>query len=98
MFKVFQLILCDCPGLVMPSFAFSHSEMILNGILSVNHMRDYFGPIALLQSRIPVHHFEKAYSLILPTSKEGMNKTVETQELLTAIAFMRGNRLINFLL
>ena len=27
-----QLCLCDCPGLVMPSFSFGRSEMFLNGI------------------------------------------------------------------
>lgn len=26
-----ELMLCDCPGLVMPSFGFNSSEMILNG-------------------------------------------------------------------
>ena len=29
-----DLTLCDCPGLVMPSFGFSSSEMILNGWFS----------------------------------------------------------------
>nr|CDJ92505.1 GTP-binding protein and Ribosomal protein L27e domain containing protein [Haemonchus contortus] len=48
-----QLVLCDCPGLVMPSFAFGRNEMFLNGILPVDQMRDHFGPIALLLSRIP---------------------------------------------
>jgi len=35
-----ELTLCDCPGLVMPSFGFSSSEMLLNGKLfgfSVNY-------------------------------------------------------------
>ncbi|VDN21288.1 unnamed protein product [Gongylonema pulchrum] len=60
-----KLVLCDCPGLVMPSFVLSRSEMILNGILSVDHMHDYFSPVALLLTRIPRECFEKTYSLML---------------------------------
>ncbi|VDO62639.1 unnamed protein product [Haemonchus placei] len=82
---VLQLILCDCPGLVMPSFAFGRNEMFLNGILPVDQMRDHFGPIALLLSRIPVSFFEQTYSVMLPENSEP-----SALNLLTSIAFMRG--------
>uniref|UniRef100_A0A7I4XW92 Large subunit GTPase 1 homolog n=1 Tax=Haemonchus contortus TaxID=6289 RepID=A0A7I4XW92_HAECO len=80
-----QLVLCDCPGLVMPSFAFGRNEMFLNGILPVDQMRDHFGPIALLLSRIPVSFFEQTYSVMLPENSEP-----SALNLLTSIAFMRG--------
>ncbi|WKX89063.1 hypothetical protein Q1695_008594 [Nippostrongylus brasiliensis] len=80
-----QLCLCDCPGLVMPSFTFGRNEMFLSGILPVDQMREHFGPIALLLSRIPTSFFEKTYSIMLPENSEP-----SALNLLTSIAFMRG--------
>ncbi|VDM91490.1 unnamed protein product [Onchocerca ochengi] len=88
-----ELTLCDCPGLVMPSFALSRSEMILNGILSIDHMREYLSPVELLLTRVPRRYFEKTYSVML-TSITGDDNDEETlvsaHDLLTAIAFIRG--------
>ncbi|EGT34110.1 hypothetical protein CAEBREN_29533 [Caenorhabditis brenneri] len=80
-----QLCLCDCPGLVMPSFSFGRSEMFLNGILPIDQMRDHFGPTSLLLSRVPVHVIEAMYSIMLPemTNPSAIN-------LLNSLAFMRG--------
>ncbi|EYC35900.1 hypothetical protein Y032_0961g3225 [Ancylostoma ceylanicum] len=80
-----QLCLCDCPGLVMPSFTFGRNEMFLNGILPADQMREHFGPIALLMSRVPVSFFERVYSVMLPESSKP-----SALNLLTSIAFMRG--------
>uniref|UniRef100_A0A183E119 GPN-loop GTPase 2 n=1 Tax=Gongylonema pulchrum TaxID=637853 RepID=A0A183E119_9BILA len=88
-----NLVLCDCPGLVMPSFALSRNEMILNGILSVDHMHDYFSPVALLLTRIPRECFEKTYSLMLTgiaDSCDSEETPISAHDLLTAVAFMRG--------
>ena len=35
-----ELLLCDCPGLVFPSFVSTRGELILNGILPIDQMRD----------------------------------------------------------
>ncbi len=40
-----DLVLCDCPGLVFPSFANSKAEMMTCGVLNIDTMRDYIGPI-----------------------------------------------------
>ncbi|KIH68098.1 ribosomal L27e protein [Ancylostoma duodenale] len=80
-----NLCLCDCPGLVMPSFTFGRNEMFLNGILPADQMREHFGPIALLMSRVPVSFFERVYSVMLPESSKP-----SALNLLTSIAFMRG--------
>ncbi|MCP9259859.1 Large subunit GTPase 1 [Dirofilaria immitis] len=88
-----ELTLCDCPGLVMPSFALSRSEMILNGILSIDHMREYLSPVELLLTRVPRKYFEKIYSVMLTsiTDDDGDEETlVSAHDLLTAIAFIRG--------
>lgn len=42
------LCLCDCPGLVMPSFVSTKAEMICNGILPIDQMRDHVPPISLI--------------------------------------------------
>ena len=43
-----ELLLCDCPGLVFPSFVFTKAEMILNGILPIDQMRDHVPPVSLI--------------------------------------------------
>lgn len=40
-----ELVLCDCPGLVMPSFLASKAEMVVWGVLPIDQMRDHVGPI-----------------------------------------------------
>jgi hypothetical protein len=42
------LTLCDCPGLVMPSFVSTKADMVVNGILPVDQMRDYVPPVSLI--------------------------------------------------
>lgn len=42
------LCLCDCPGLVMPSFVSTKAEMTCNGILPIDQMRDHIPPISLI--------------------------------------------------
>ncbi|NP_001403960.1 large subunit GTPase 1 homolog isoform 5 [Mus musculus] len=42
------LCLCDCPGLVMPSFVSTKAEMICNGILPIDQMRDHVPPVSLI--------------------------------------------------
>ena len=47
-----DLMLCDCPGLVFPSQVTSKEELVLAGILPLNHIRDYISPVALLTQLI----------------------------------------------
>uniref|UniRef100_A0A914CFL0 Large subunit GTPase 1 homolog n=1 Tax=Acrobeloides nanus TaxID=290746 RepID=A0A914CFL0_9BILA len=87
-----ELTLCDCPGLVMPSFGFNPSEMVLNGILSVNHIRDYYSPTQLMCNRIPRRYLESLYSILLPrpAEHEDPNRPPTAHELLTTVAFLKG--------
>lgn len=75
----------------MPSFALSRSEMILNGILSIDHMREYLSPVELLLTRVPRRYFEKIYSVMLTSIANGDEETLSAHDLLTAIAFIRGD-------
>ncbi|KAM3619672.1 uncharacterized protein V6R79_011638 [Siganus canaliculatus] len=42
------LCLCDCPGLVMPSFVCTKAEMICSGILPIDQMRDHVPAVSLI--------------------------------------------------
>lgn len=68
-----ELLLCDCPGLVFPSFVSTKGELILNGILSIDQMRDYVEPINLLIQHLPKQVFEVLYGIELPKPKEGQD-------------------------
>lgn len=65
------LMLCDCPGLVTPSFISTKAEMILNGILPIDQMREHVPPITLLTTLIPRYLLEIKYGLMLPEPLEG---------------------------
>jgi len=81
-----DITLCDCPGLVMPSIVSSKADMILNGILGVDQLRDHVPAIQLLLQRIPTHVLEYTYGIVLPQEPEVLN----VEQVLTAHATMRG--------
>lgn len=80
-----DLLLCDCPGLVMPSFVCTKAEMIINGILPIDQMRDHVGPVNLVASLIPRYVFEEKYGVMLPVSEDDdQNRPPTSEELLNA--------------
>lgn len=87
-----DIILCDCPGLVMPSFVSTKSDMIINGILPIDQMRDHVPPITLLAKLIPRHILEEFYSIILPKPAEGEDseRSPTSEEVLNAFGYNRG--------
>lgn len=76
----------------MPSFVFNRAEMLLNGILPVDQMRECFSPVALIATRVPRICFEAMYSVMLPkpAAHEDEDRPPTPHELLTAVAFMKG--------
>jgi len=61
-----SICLCDCPGLVFPSFIATKADMVCNGLLPIDQMRDHVNPIGLVCYRIPRRVFEQMYGLTLP--------------------------------
>jgi len=61
-----KLTLCDCPGLIFPSFSHCRADLVCNGILNINTERQYLDPIRLLAARIPTRVFEKVYGVSFP--------------------------------
>ncbi|KAB1283714.1 Large subunit GTPase 1-like protein [Camelus dromedarius] len=86
------LCLCDCPGLVMPSFVSTKAEMICSGILPIDQMRDHVPPVSLISLNIPRHVLEATYGIdiIKPREDEDPHRPPTSEELLTAYGYMRG--------
>jgi len=85
-------MLCDCPGLVFPTFMTTKSDMVCNGLLSIDHLREHRGPVALLCHRVPRKVLETTYGIILqkPGEYEDPNRAPTPEELLQPYAKQRG--------
>ncbi|KAM6159701.1 large subunit GTPase 1 homolog [Erethizon dorsatum] len=86
------LCLCDCPGLVMPSFVSTKAEMTCSGILPIDQMRDHVPPVSLVCQNIPRRVLEATYgiSITKPREDEDPHRPPTSEELLTAYGSMRG--------
>lgn len=86
------LCLCDCPGLVMPSFVSTKAEMICCGILPIDQMRDHVPAVSLVCQTIPRHVLEGTYgvNIIRPREDEDPDRPPTSEELLQAYGYMRG--------
>ena len=91
-----HLLLCDCPGLVMPNFVATKAEMVTNGILPVDQMTEFVQPSALVCKNVPPQVLEHTYGVMLPSTKasDPLNtQLIEAQkayDLLGAYARVRG--------
>jgi len=79
-----DLMLCDCPGLVFPTFMQSASSLVCNGILPIDQMKDFLGPVRELCRRISKSQFFAVYGINFPDWKQ-----VTPLELLEAHAKIR---------
>ena len=82
------LILCDCPGLVFPNFATTNAEMVCNGVLPIDQLREHTGPVTLVAQRIPKSVLETIYGIKIriKVPEEGGNGIPTAEELLVAYA------------
>jgi large subunit GTPase 1 len=83
------VILCDCPGLVFPNFASTKAELVCNGVLPIDQLREWTGPGGLIARRIPKEVLEQVYSFKVYTksdTEEGHGKGVTGEELLISFA------------
>ncbi|AAS53330.2 AFL042Cp [Eremothecium gossypii ATCC 10895] len=87
-----RVMLCDCPGLVFPNFAYNKGELVCNGVLPIDQLRDYIGPSTLVAERIPKYFLEAVYGIHIETrsEEEGGGEHPSAQELLVAYARARG--------
>jgi len=87
-----DICLCDCPGLVFPTFLSTKSEMVCNGLLSVHQLQAFSVPVGLVCKRIPKRILEQSYGIVLPQpgEYEDPNRPPKPEEFLQAYAFNRG--------
>jgi large subunit GTPase 1 len=87
-----KVILCDCPGLVFPNFATTKAELVCNGILPIDQLREFTGPAGLAAKRIPQAFLEALYGMKIITRplEEGGTGIPTGEEMLTAYAKARG--------
>jgi large subunit GTPase 1 len=90
--------ICDCPGLVFPNFSVSKSDLVLNGILPVDQLKDWISPTTLLSERIPRDIIERLYGIILPLPgfEEDPDRKPTAAEVLSTFAIARGFRTSNY--
>lgn len=87
-----DLCLCDCPGLVFPTFINTKADMVLNGILPIDQLRDHVAPTTVLCDMIPRNIIENTYgiNIIKPRENEDQARPPTAEEMLSAYAKMRG--------
>lgn len=76
--------LCDCPGLVFPTFMLSKAELVLNGVIPIDKLRDFVTPFALLTTRITLRQIKLLYPIKLESDEPTPG------EVLDAFAIFRG--------
>ncbi|EDR24511.1 hypothetical protein, conserved [Entamoeba dispar SAW760] len=75
-----ELMLCDCPGLVFPSFLSSKEEMICSGVLPIDRMQDCLGPIDLVTRRISPSILEAFYKFKIPKATDFLHDFIDCFE------------------
>lgn len=61
-----NITLCDCPGLVFPSFVSSSADLVLAGVYPLSQARDFWPAIELICRRIPRDILEAHFGIELP--------------------------------
>lgn len=87
-----KLTLCDCPGLVFPSFTSSRYEMIASGVLPIHRMTEHREAVQVVADRVSRHIIEHVYNIKLPKPKpyEPENRPPLASELLRSYCASRG--------
>ncbi|XP_047048572.1 GTPase LSG1-1-like [Lolium rigidum] len=88
-----ELMLCDCPGLVFPSFSSSRHEMVSCGVLPIDRMTKHRDAIQVVADRVPRDVLEQTYKITLPKPKayESQSRPPTAAELLRAYCMSRGH-------
>ncbi|TKA54091.1 hypothetical protein B0A53_03468 [Rhodotorula sp. CCFEE 5036] len=87
-----EVLLCDCPGLVFPQFAATKAELVCDGVLPIDQLREFTGPVELVTRRIPQPVLEGTYGLRINTvpESEGGTGALTASEFLTSFSIARG--------
>lgn len=83
-----KIILCDCPGLVFPQFATTKADLVCDGVLPIDQLREHVGPVSLVVRRIPKGVLEGMYGIKIDplSSEEGGDGSLHAEDLLISYA------------
>ncbi|XP_029654205.1 GTPase LSG1-1-like [Octopus sinensis] len=89
-----KLMLCDCPGLVMPNFVIDQSELVLSSILPLSQMIDYMSPAILVHfeciiqivQRIPICVLKQFYNVTFTENSPPPSQYKLTEDFLGTLA------------
>ena len=65
-----DIMLCDCPGLVFPSFVSSTADLIAAGVFPIAQMRDHWPVVSLICKRVPREVLNAHYGIHIPEPSE----------------------------
>lgn len=93
-----EMMLCDCPGLVFPSFVSNTADLIAAGVYPIAQMRDHWPVVNLICKRIPREILNAMYGIHVPVpSQQDMKEMGLTEvpppsgeEFLTVLCQSRG--------
>lgn len=77
---------------MFPNFATTKADLVCNGILPIDQMREFGGPVGLVTLRVPKRFLEATYGIKIKTRplEEGGTGVPTAEELLRAYASARG--------
>ncbi|KAF4549395.1 50S ribosome-binding GTPase-like protein 3 [Elsinoe fawcettii] len=89
-----RIVLCDCPGLVFPNFASTKAELVVNGVLPIDQLREWTGPMGLVAKRVPQFWLEGTYGMKIDVrpEEEGGTGIPTGEEVARALGEARGYR------
>jgi large subunit GTPase 1 len=82
------VVLCDCPGLVFPQFATTRADLVSDGVLPIDQLREHTAPTALVVKRVPREVLEATYGLSIKVRgvEEGGDGGMKSEDLLIPYA------------
>ena len=93
-----EMMLCDCPGLVFPSFVSNTADLIAAGVYPIAQMRDHWPVVNLICKRIPREILNAQYGIHIPVpsrqdlKERGLDEVPPPtgEEFLTVLCHSRG--------
>lgn len=58
--------LMDCPGLVFPNFTITKAHLVVNGVMPIDHIRDFQEAVSIILQHVPRDQLERSYKIKLP--------------------------------
>ena len=84
-----KLMLCDCPGLVMPSIVASKAEMVCNGVLPIHSLIGHIDPVLYMLEIVPIELIRRIYRLPVIHIKDNA-EVIDARDLLQIYSATRG--------